>query len=228
MKLLFLLLLSLPLVKAQIMFPIAGGGAHGPTFTGKTCNAFNPNPTTCTWSSAPSAGETIHCTALGASGTVSSFAVTDNAGTPNTYAANGAAVGPSTSFSWTLRLFDTFNIANSPTTTTLTTVGTATGWAIQCISTTGSVGAAADGARGSATNTGTTNTVTIAPVAANDFGFCVSEGDGATTLGFSTSGWTIPAITNAGYKSALTAGSQSVVITSTASVGLVSICGTYK
>lgn len=201
----------------------------GPTYTSKTCVAFGAPPQTCTWSAAPSIGETIHCggQGSGSGGNVTAFNVTDNASTPNTYTANGAIVGPATSSSWYIGLQDSFNITHSPTTTTAVLVGTASSIVFQCITTTGTSGAAIDGARASATATGTSNSVTITPVTVNDFGYCVSQSGGATTWGATT--WTpVPANLNTAYKNGLAAGSQSTVLTSTNSLTLVSVCGTYK
>lgn len=202
---------------------------HGPLFTGKHCSAFSGFPITCTWSAAPSVGETIHCVAQGHGGTVTAYAITDNAGTPNTYAANGAVVGPATTFAWYMQLLDTFNVANSPTTTTLSVTGTAVFSGLQCITTTGTAGAAIDGTRGTATTIGTSNSVTIAPVIANDFGICGSQADGAATYGAGTAGWVaVPSDMNIIYKNLLSAGSQATVATTSVSLTIVTVCGTYK
>lgn len=228
MKILLLLLLSLPIAKAQILMPILTGATRA-AYTGKTCAAFGAPPQACTWNVAPAVGETIHCIAQGTTGTVTAFAFTDNGGTPNTYTANGALVGPSTSSNWYLRIFDTFNIAFSPTTTTISVTGTAVIVFSECISTTGTPGASIDGARGTNAATGTTLSTTIAPAATNDFGFCASQGGGVTTFGTSTTGWTaLAGNTNVIYAANLLPGSQSVVVTSTNSTSLVTLCGTYK
>lgn len=230
MRILILLLTSLFASSAfgQALF-FSSNVPKGPVYTGKTCGAFGAPPQTCTWSVAPAIGETIHCIAQGTTGTVTAFALTDNGGTPNTYTANGALVGPSTSSNWYLRLFDTFNIAFSPTTTTISVTGTATIVFSECISTTGTPGASIDGARGTNAATGTTLSTTIAPVASGDFGFCGSQAGSGTTFGTSTTGWTaLAGNTNVIYAANLLPGSQSVVVTSTNSTSLVTLCGTYK
>lgn len=221
--------LSLYGQSAQQQVLISQKIASGISVTGKTCvvgATGATNPAVCTWSSAPSIGETIHCAAANF-GATSAFAGTDNAGTPNTYSTNGSIYNGSF-FAGFQQFLDSFSISSSPTTTSITITGTPSFVIVVCFSTTGGVGAA-DGPVGTGTSASPIS-INITPVSSTDiawaFGVCLS----GKTMGAGAGYALIPgaASNQAGeYKILSGSGTQVLTMTTTGTMADV-IAATYK
>lgn len=220
--------------------PHSSGGSPI-TVTGKTCahmNSFS-NPT-CTWSTNPAIGESIHCIVVNFNnGSDTPFSVTDNASTPNTYTANGSNFLDNTNTVGDYQLFDSFAITHSPSTTSFSiTGGGNNGTGLSCFSTTGGTGAADGSVVHTSQPTGSTSiSVNVNPTGSTDLSECM----GGTALAASTftagSGYTlIGGILTFGnfnvedeYKILSASGSQAAAITySSSSAAAAIICGTYK
>lgn len=204
------ILLSLILAFAQT-FPFPGPrnvalAVPGYTYTGKSCAAQG---TPCTWSAAPSVGESIHCIVANQFAAASSFAISD--GTANAYTANpGGIVSGVQAASW--QAFESLNIANSPTTETLTVTGTSSFPNIFCVSTIG--GAGVLDLPGSFANvTSATPAITIAPTGSADFIYCAAS-NGGTSAPTGVSPGTIVSTTSGNISQSqavlVASGSQSV------------------
>lgn len=81
----------LKIIPLCVLFLLVGRPASAAiSVTGKTCtnNSNSSSPVTCTWSTNPAIGETIHCWIVNYA--TGAFSGTDNGSTPNTYTANGS------------------------------------------------------------------------------------------------------------------------------------------
>lgn len=230
------ILLSLILALAQT-FPFPGPrnvalAASPITLTGDTCSNVGTSTgtsVTCTWSTAPSVGQTIHWGVYTFSAP-STFTVTDSSG--NTCTANGAQYSGTSFGTITYQLFDCFVIAGSPTTSTFTLSGSGSFPVISGYSTTGGVGAV-DGTPGTASVTSsTTISATINPTGSTDLSNCIVASGGGSTIG-AGSGYALINTVNTNntgeYKILTASGSQTA--TAAALSGAFSadlICGTYK
>jgi hypothetical protein len=205
--------------------------------TGKTCIAESDfgNPT-CTWSTAPSIGETIYCAVANQNfGGGTPFSVTDNASTPNTYTGNGSAFTSSNTLV-THQFFASFSILHSPTTTTFSDTGANQNhMEMVCFSVTGGVGAV-DGSVGTLDQaSGTSASVTVVPTGSVDIAIGAAHGSNNTTVWTQGSGYTQIGATsctncnlNVEAKILSASGSQSVPYSYTPS-GVASMIGaTYK
>ena len=112
--------------------------SNTPIPTAKSCagETTSASTSTCTWSVNPGVGETLYCDVANFS-TTTSFSMTDNGSTPNTYTANGAQQTTST------RHYQHFvaSVTHAPSTTSVTVVGTASFLSLMCMSVTGGTGA---------------------------------------------------------------------------------------
>lgn len=117
------------------------------SLTGKTCAGLGTSSGTsasCTWSSAPSANETILCGAVNNAN--SAMSITDNASTSNTYTGVGTTYAGSGIPAY-YRFFTAARIANSPTTTTVS-ASTGNWLSLACVSYTGGSASPTDGTVG--------------------------------------------------------------------------------
>ncbi len=150
--------------------------------TGKTCVAINASGggISCTWSANPAAGESIHC-GVWAAGHPATFSISDNGSSGgNTYPQNGSNFVLTSISSFSIAIFDSFNITKSPSTTTLGNPGF-TNRSIACFSTTGGVGAV-DGATGTYQNNPTTSiSVPVDPSGSADLAYFTYLGQHAPT-----------------------------------------------
>lgn len=201
--------------------------------TGKGCanQSFSGNPITCTWSSAPVAGETIYCFISNSSGG-STYTITDNAGTPNTYTANGAVFNSPSTFA-DYQMFRSFNIANSPTTSSITASGSTFFLTILCMSVTGATNVV-DGAIGTGNQaSGASLSATINPTGTKDIAFCGTVGAGGSTVtpgsGYTAAPSVIGTNIKGVYKILTASGSQSASVNNSPGTGSTDlICATYK
>jgi hypothetical protein len=121
--------------------------------TGKTCAAVGSSSGTsasCTWSTAPSANETILCGAVNNAN--SAMSMSDNASTSNTYSGDGSRYA-GTGIPAYYQFFTSALIANSPTTTTVS-ASTGNYLSLACISYTGGSSSPIDGTVGTHSQTG--------------------------------------------------------------------------
>jgi hypothetical protein len=121
--------------------------AESITLTGKTCAALGASSgtsATCTWSTAPSANETILC---GADNNANSaMSLSHNASSPNTHTAVGSVYAGSGIPAY-YQFFTSARIGSSPTTTTVS-ASTGNWLALGCISYTGGSTSPTDGTVG--------------------------------------------------------------------------------
>lgn len=212
--------------------PAASGS--GIVVTGKTCANVVGGPVasvTCTWSSNPSAGETIHCAVSNYSNSYGGGGVSDNASPSNTYSQNGSTYAGTGISDGQYALFDSFGITNSPSTTTLNIGFNSTFPGIGCFSTTGGTGAV-DGALGTYSQaSGTTLTAAVVPTGSADISECGVFTSGGSTI-TAGAGYTLVATLGANesseYKILSTSGSQNATATVSPSSAGDMICGTYK
>lgn len=229
------------LALAHLIFqgiPFPGPGTphdSGPVGTSKVC--YNQpggatNPVTCTWSASVAVGDTVHCWGND-SGSVPTFAVTDSGG--NSYTNNGAVqngLGGGLGYG---QLFDSFSVANTATTATLTVTAVTVSFAVLfCFVSTGGTGAT-DGALGFNFTTGAaTIAVSVSPSTTTALMECFGQMyAGGVTMGVGSSGFTQLAgsasnITG-GYLKLSASGSHTATWTMSNSVTPTDmICAAYK
>jgi hypothetical protein len=252
MKKLFIIPLLCSLAFAQGIGGKGGIGGNGgfgggvPTIspysiTGKTCaHMQNFANSTCTWSTNPSVGESIHCIVVNSNdGSDTPFSVTDNASTPNTYTANGSNFLDNVDTTSNFQLFDSFLITHSPSTTTFSITGAGNnGTALSCFSTTGGVPAVDGSVVHVAQGTGSTSiSVNVNPTGSTDLSECMGGTASAASTFTAGTGYTlIGGILTFGnfneeveYQILSSSGSQAAAITySSSSANAAIICGTYK
>ena len=228
------LLLTVISARAQIImsngtvFSGSVSGGYNFVATGKKCAlqvVGGTNPVQCTWSAAPSVGESIFCgvATFGAA----TFAVTDSV--PNTYSANGSIFSGSVS-NGHYQLYAAYGITGSPTTSKVTITGTANYGVISCASF--KSGTAADGAVGTGTTVGGASvSATINPTLQSDLAYCFVAVTGTRTIsagpGFILTATAVPNVTSE-YGFLASSGSQTASAKMDGNASMDMICGTYE
>ncbi len=206
---------------------VSSGASTAPAVTGKTCSNQNSGTTSqaCTWSSAPSAGETIYCNAANFVATAS-FSFTDNGSTPNTYTANQAIKTISATRGY--QLF-TAPVVNSPTTTTVSATTSMSFIFLGCISVTSGFNMS-DATVVSTSGSGTTQTMTTTTATAGSVIICTGWG----TTGTLTAGTGLTLVTGTfpnnriEYEKTTTSGGYTTAIGNGTSTTMDLVCGAYK